>query len=47
MMYKVDWQKDGIPHMKEFGTLFHLGEWLQNLHSWGVKASQINIRFEE
>jgi hypothetical protein len=46
-MYKVDWQHDGKPGHKEFGTLYLLGEWIHNLHWWGVKPTQINIRYEE
>lgn len=45
-MYKVAWQHDGKPGVKEFHSLFSLGEWLQNLHWWGVKADQINVRWE-
>jgi hypothetical protein len=45
-VYEVHWQKpEGTPGIKKFGTLYHLGEWLQNLHYWGVKAETINIRW--
>ena len=45
-MYEVHWVKpDGTPGIKKFGTLYHLAEWIQNLHYWGIKAKTINVRW--
>ena len=43
-VYKVSWMHEGKQKSKEIGTLFHLGEWLQNLHYWGVKVDSITIQ---
>jgi hypothetical protein len=46
-VYRVEWVHDGKPGVKEFPTLYHLGEWLQNLHYWGVKATAIHVQWED
>ena len=45
-MYKVDYQEKGLPHTKQFDTLYQVSEWIHNLHWWGRKPTQINIRWE-
>ena len=43
-MYRVLWVHEGKQKTKELPTLFHLGEWLQNLHYWGIKLDTMTIR---
>jgi len=46
-VYKINYQENGLPHVKQFESLFALGEWLQNLHWWGRKPTQIIVYYEK